>query len=837
MKIKYPYTKPQSPTPFNSNSHPSHFCTKLWSKTLGGRPRQNNNHLYISRKAAKKRVRQIQRQDAALKREKLYNDISQAHIDKDQKLFFRLVNKQRNTKTSSTDRIIVNGQSYEEYDNIIEGWHLYFEALSQPKENPKFDEQYKSEVEFDVNVIESICSAQGKPVDPVSNDEIQKVIANLKNNKAADYMGLCAEHFKMASQELVPYITDLVNKILSTSEVPHILKLGHLTPILKKGKEKTVPGNYRGITVTSLIGKILEACLKTRLDDVLGGSQNALQRGFTEGVSPLHAGLIISEAFFEAKDQKSELMLQALDADKAFDIVWHNNLFRKLYMDGVEGDLWLLTQSLHKDARTMIKWEGELSEEIVLQQGIRQGAKLSTLMYKRFNNGLLDQIQECKEGTKIGASDVTSPTCADDIALLSQNSADAQILTNTIENASKRDRFIINPSKSELVKFKTTRKCTDTVQLFIGQHEIKQVSQATHLGIERNETNTPDVQKRIETARKTLYALMGSGMHGRNGISPAIAVQMWSTFVIPRLLHGIELLNIRRKDIEDLEIFQRKVLRQIQSLPDRTASVAVLALIGAKPIEAQIDIRILTTFLNIAMDPCQIEHQLALRQLATKSDQSHSWFIKVKHILCKYNLPEPMHLLQSIRSDKTKLHWKFKVKKQVNDFWHDKHVEDIQGKSSLKFLKVQEYSVNAPHPVWLNSKNSPCASRKAAVKAKLLTDTYRLQSKRAKFNQYQVDPTCPLCGRGDEDREHFLMTCSALHDKRDPYLEKLRDTLSNSGCSWQTDTAFLIEIVLDCSDQFRLHSIKNTRQLQNKIEKIGRERSHICIALQKGIPS
>ena len=33
VKLKYSYTKPQSPTPFNSNSHPSYFCTKLWSKT------------------------------------------------------------------------------------------------------------------------------------------------------------------------------------------------------------------------------------------------------------------------------------------------------------------------------------------------------------------------------------------------------------------------------------------------------------------------------------------------------------------------------------------------------------------------------------------------------------------------------------------------------------------------------------------------------------------------------------------------------------------------------------------------------------------------------------
>ena len=34
VKINYPYTKPQSRTPFNSNYHPSKFCTKLWSETF-----------------------------------------------------------------------------------------------------------------------------------------------------------------------------------------------------------------------------------------------------------------------------------------------------------------------------------------------------------------------------------------------------------------------------------------------------------------------------------------------------------------------------------------------------------------------------------------------------------------------------------------------------------------------------------------------------------------------------------------------------------------------------------------------------------------------------------
>ena len=79
-------------------------------------------------------------------------------------------------------------------------------------------------------------------------------------------------------------------------------------------------------------------------------------------------------------------------------------------------------------------------------------------MYKRFNNDLLNQLQNAQEGMKIGNVDVTSPTCADDIALLSQKEKDAQILTNTVHEATKKDRFSINASKCEVVHFKTKKK-------------------------------------------------------------------------------------------------------------------------------------------------------------------------------------------------------------------------------------------------------------------------------------------------------------------------------------------------------------------------------------------
>ena len=76
------------------------------------------------------------------------------------------------------------------------------------------------------------------PVELVTNEEIKKAIQKLKNNKAADYMGLRAEHLKIGEEELNESITDLINEIITLTEVPPILKNGHLTQILKKEKIK-----------------------------------------------------------------------------------------------------------------------------------------------------------------------------------------------------------------------------------------------------------------------------------------------------------------------------------------------------------------------------------------------------------------------------------------------------------------------------------------------------------------------------------------------------------------------------------------------------------------------
>ncbi|CAG2218577.1 Ubiquitin-associated domain-containing protein 2 [Mytilus edulis] len=82
-----------------------------------------------------------------------------------------------------------------------------------------------------------------------------------------------------------------------------------------------------------------------------------------------------------------------------------------------------------------------------------------------------------------------------------------------------------------------------------------------------------------------MYSLLGAGLHGINGINPLLSYKLWRTYVIPRMLYGIEILNITKTDIQKLEAFSEKTFKQILSLPQRTADAAIYILLGAESIE------------------------------------------------------------------------------------------------------------------------------------------------------------------------------------------------------------------------------------------------------------
>jgi len=99
--------------------------------------------------------------------------------------------------------------------------------------------------------------------------EIHKVLSNCPN-KQSDSDPIPTWLLKECSSVLVPTITNIVNLSLTSSQFHHILKESVISPLLKKSNlDKDQLSNYRPISNLSLISKIIERIVKSRLTDHL----------------------------------------------------------------------------------------------------------------------------------------------------------------------------------------------------------------------------------------------------------------------------------------------------------------------------------------------------------------------------------------------------------------------------------------------------------------------------------------------------------------------------------------------------------------------------------------
>lgn len=752
----------------------------------------------------KRQLRRLQRQAHASKKTKFISDVMLASSS-DSKTFHKLIRQQRSIKPSDTSVLYINEKQYEE-EEMLSAWKIHFDALATPTYDTEiFDLEQYNLAKMQNDIISELNKDVNEKITPTSVAEVEKAIDRLNSGKAMDENGIVAEHYKNAKNEVSQEVACIINEIFEDLQVPQTLKNGILTPILKKNKDKTIPGNYRGIVVTNTFSKILESVIKERLEQQLLPTQNPLQRGFTEGVSCLCAAFIITEATSIYKYLKKPLEMVAIDAEKAFDTVNHEIMLNKLYHDGVTGDMWTLLKDLYTNMTIQVKWGDQTTEHIDVHQGIRQGAKLSTLLYKRYNNTILTSLKRSYLGAKIGDICIASPTCADDIALLG-DSTDIQAMLDIIEFHTRRDLVKINPGKTEVLNLTKTAQNTET-SYRLCKKEISRVENLKHLGINRKQENKVNSTDRIKVGRQTCYALLGAGFHVRQGMSPLVPLKIWKTYVTPRFLYGLEVQHFTKSDLMEFERLQRATFRRFLCLPERTASVALYILLGTEPIESTIDKNIMSLLLTIARQQESVEKKIIKWELEELENLQSSFAHKASRILQKYNLPTIEEIFQNPPS---KYKWKAMVKKGIDEYWSKRWDEEKSSKSTLKYLSIQDKPTENAHNILKAVNNNQFKVRKAEVKTKIATGTYPLQALKSKFSKKPISPKCKLCNQSDEDIKHFLLICKGLEDIRKPLMSdiifKMNDILGG-GIERIKNEEMLIQAIIDCSSLAQLNTI------------------------------
>ena len=170
-----------------------------------------------------------------------------------------------------------------------------------------------------------------------------------------------------------------------------------------------------------------------------------------------------------------------------------------------------------------------------------------------------------------------------------------------------RYMYIISTQKSCVLQCNSKENHTWN----INGHNLGRADTATHRGIKKDnksKTGTKEVvADKIQIARRTVYALMGAGLHGLSGLNPRASIHLINCYVIPRLLYGLDVIQLSAIDVKNLNVFFNKLIKQIQHLPERTANAGALLLIGQIPIEGQIHKRMLCTFRNVIANTNSVE--------------------------------------------------------------------------------------------------------------------------------------------------------------------------------------------------------------------------------------
>ena len=473
------------------------------------------------------------------------------NIKTDNKYFWRYVRSKTKTKDGISDLIMEDGslsKSDEEKANVLNQFFASVFTREDLNNVPTLEDRLSSDdVLSDIDITEEM---------------VLKILTDLNVTKSPGPDGIHNKVLHELRDILSKPLARFFTMTLQEGKVPSYWKEANVTPLFKKGN-KHLAENYRPVSLTSTVCKIMETIVKRKVMDHMETKNlfSVHQHGFRSGHSCITQLLEVIEIWTKAIDNKENIDVVYLDFRKAFDTVPLERLLIKLKAYGIKGNLleWIKSFLIERKQRVLVN--GTTSEWTDVVSGVPQGSVLGPALFLIFINDLPDTVHSL---VKIFADDTKIFTSVNKESDTLKIQSDLDALSKWSDDWQLR----FNASKCKRMHIGQTNPHHAYQMLDNGnQTVITEVAEEKDIGV----TFTSDLmfEKHIVNAVNKANKILGIIRRTFSFLDKDMFLQLYKTLVRPHIEYGSVIWSpYFKKDIFLIENLQRRATKMVIDIKD-----------------------------------------------------------------------------------------------------------------------------------------------------------------------------------------------------------------------------------------------------------------------------
>ena len=388
----------------------------------------------------------------------------------------------------------------------------------------------------------------------------------------------------MLDDENLTNLVQVLNRLYNNKMVPESWNDGRVTTIYKNKGKRGAPKNMRGITVTSVMAKLVEKLVYENFSQDMEISE--LQGGGKGGTGTRDHLLVLNSIINKYKNKNTPLNIVFLDVEKAYDRGDFELILHVMKERGCNMEDWVYMDALNENNKVKIKTTFGLTSDIQTGTIIKQGGVLSPIQFSLLIDEIGKNLASKDKGLILIEQGVPCLLWVDDIVTMHTELEEVQTMLDIIYEMSNKYNYKFGMDKSKHLIIGEDPH--PSINLHLGDRPLEKVKNYKYLGAMINsEADLEDHIKMIApkitaAVREIKSIVMNNSM---KNIEMKVIKKLVGSNIDSILCYGLEAITIKTKEMGKIKREQIKALRYLLDLHKSISDKAMLMDLGIYDIE------------------------------------------------------------------------------------------------------------------------------------------------------------------------------------------------------------------------------------------------------------